>query len=94
MINLIVFLLLSYSFVVLTKLDGPFNLILRFREKLYQLPCGGFFFKLLQCSYCTGFWAGMLSYLICFNVSLWIFPLALVAAVFSYVVEILLSSLV
>ena len=40
--------------------DGPWDLIARWRNWMMRLPVIGVqFYKLLDCPYCTGFWAGL-----------------------------------
>ena len=43
--------------------DGPWNLVSRWRNWMMRVPFVGVqFYKLLDCYYCTGFWAGLAVY--------------------------------
>lgn len=44
--------------------DGPWGIMAWFRNKLVQNKyVGVFFYKLLSCSFCTGFWSGLIIYM-------------------------------
>lgn len=49
----------------LKEIDGPFDLIVKFRSKLIQNQyVGVFFYKLFSCYFCTGFHGGWIIYLL------------------------------
>lgn len=89
----IYFFLLSYSLVILSRLDGPFDIIHKTKLKLFETKYGGFFYKLFECPYCLGFWTSIISYLVFFPISLYIVPFALISAFLIYVGENLLSAI-
>jgi len=64
--NIIILLLASFGLTFLIRQsEGPFGIISWFRNKLMLIPhIGVFFYKLLECPYCTGFWCGIIVYLI------------------------------
>jgi hypothetical protein len=50
---------------VIKQADGPWDLIARWRNWIMRLPLiGPQFYKLLDCYYCTGFWAGLSIYFV------------------------------
>src|ERR1700722_6573711 len=51
--------------IVVRNIDGPFNLFQKARIKLLQNKyVGPFFYKLLECSICSGFWCGISIYML------------------------------
>lgn len=87
---MILFLLLAYSFVILLRTDGPFNIILKLRNRLFaleQFGLGHFFYKLLDCPYCIGFWCSLVSALIIFPVGWFTIVWAFIGAVCVYIAE-------
>ena len=49
---------------LLTQMDGPFGIIAKCRNIIVQFPyIGLFFYKLIQCGYCNGFWLGTIIYI-------------------------------
>lgn len=86
-------LLAIYGLVFLIKeTDGPFNIISRSRNILMTNKyVGVFFYKLLDCYFCSGFHAGYLIYLLSTPKSEWTINYlvlwALVGAAFSYLVN-------
>lgn len=91
---MILFILLAYSFVVLLRTDGPFDLIQKTRKRLFDiefLNLGHFFYKLLECPYCIGFWCSLLAAIICFPVSAFTICWAFIGAVVVFLIENLLS---
>jgi len=49
----------------LKELDGPFNIISRFRNLLFRTKyIKTFFYKLFECYYCLGMWSSAIVYLI------------------------------
>lgn len=52
----------SISFLFM-ELAGPFNILSKIRNMLMLNSIFGvFFYKLFSCAYCSGFWAGIITY--------------------------------
>ena len=50
---------------VLKEDSGPWDLISKWRNLMMRIPFVGVqFYKLLDCWFCTGFWSGVLVYLL------------------------------
>ena len=66
MMNIVIFLLATYGLTfIIRNSDGPFDLIIKARRWLIANKyVGVFFFKLLDCPVCTGFYSGLIIYLI------------------------------
>lgn len=64
--NTAVLLLAIYGLnYIVRNSDGPFDLIIKARRWLINNTyVGSFFFKLLECPVCSGFWCGLAIYLI------------------------------
>lgn len=94
MLDFIFILLASYSLSFLIKeTDGPFDIISKLRNYLMRNKyIGVFFYKLLSCYYCCGFWSGLIIYLIYFRKFQWnLFILyGLTSAIFSLIMSSLL----
>jgi hypothetical protein len=60
-------------FFALKEADGPFDLMLKLRLQLFRVPyLGVFFYKLFECPFCLGCWAGLSVYLLQpFPIVLW-----------------------
>ena len=58
--NLLLLIFTSFSIAfALKQLDGPWNIILKFRSILMRLPYAGpFFYKMLDCYYCVSWHLG------------------------------------
>lgn len=83
------FLLFSYALVILARIDGPFDVVRKTRMVLinHTGSMGPFFYKLLECPYCLGFWTGLISYVVFFPLTWMILPFALISSVSIYLVE-------
>lgn len=93
---MILFLLLAYSFVILARTDGPFDSIRKFRNFLFGIEffsLGHFFYKLLECPYCIGFWASLLAAVIVFPLNWFTLWWAFIGAVVVYIVELLIAAI-
>ena len=54
----------AISFTI-KETDGPFNILLHLRLALLRNKyVGTFFYSLLQCYFCVGFWSGAIVYLL------------------------------
>lgn len=94
MTQFLLFILFSYSLVILSRIDGPFDIVRKTRMALINLPgVGAFFYKLLECPYCLGFWTGMFSYLVFYQLSWYFIPFAFVSSVTIYLIENLLTAI-
>lgn len=64
--SLVVALLAVFGLAfALKEAEGPWGMMSRLRQKLFACPAlGVFWFKLLDCYFCTGFWCGMVVYLL------------------------------
>lgn len=59
-----IFAIFSFAFMV-KETDGPFGIIDKIRLTIYRLKyIGPMVYKLLQCYFCTGFYAGIFVYLL------------------------------
>lgn len=58
-----IFAIFGLAFAI-KETDGPWNIVSRWRNWMMRLPLVGVqFYNLLQCYYCTGFWSGIIIYL-------------------------------
>ena len=64
--TIILTLLVFYSISFAIKETGLLN-----RPRIWIIGLHPFFYELLSCWYCTGFWAGLLTYLLFFEVFHW-----------------------
>ena len=64
--NYIIYLLSIFGLAFCIKeKDGPFGLISKFRNLLMRNRyIGTFFYNLLECYFCLGFWCGIIIYLL------------------------------
>ena len=63
--TLISFLAIFGLQFLITQSEGPFGLIAKMRSLLFRLgPLGPFFYKLFECPFCSGCWAGAAIYMI------------------------------
>ena len=64
--EILIDLLATFGLCLCVKeMDGPFNLISKWRNLMMRLPLIGVqFYNLLNCYYCTGCWCGGIIYLI------------------------------
>jgi len=69
-IILTIFAIFSLTFLIKNS-DGPFGIMNWIRIKLINSYCGVFFYKLLECSHCVGFYSGMAVYCLTFDVWHW-----------------------
>ncbi len=57
----------------MSQADGPFNLSLKVRNSLFQLPyLGVHFYRLFLCPFCLGMHAGWITYLIYMPTNMWL----------------------
>lgn len=92
---LYIFAIFAMTYAI-RELDGPFNILSRFRNFLMTKPPGKlkvFFYQLLSCSYCVGTYPGILVFLTTllpapFNlIILWGLTGASVSIIFTSVLE-------
>jgi hypothetical protein len=92
---MIIYLLSVFGLSYLIKeVNGPFNIISLFRNKLMMNKyIGVFFFQLFDCFYCIGFHSGWIMYIANFKNWQWYFlPIyGLVGAAWSLIVGLLLQ---
>jgi hypothetical protein len=64
--EILIYIFAIYGLVFLIRdIDGPWGILSWLRSKLMQNKyVGVFFFKLLDCPYCSGWWAGIAIYLL------------------------------
>lgn len=64
--NIIIYLLATFGIAFAIKeSDGPWGIMSWLRNKLMTNKyVGVFFYKLLSCYFCTGFWTGIIAYLL------------------------------
>lgn len=64
MLNTVITICAMWGLAFLVKdSDGPWGIMNWMRRKLIQNKyCGVFFYKLLDCYFCTGWWAGLAIY--------------------------------
>ena len=62
MINDIILILGSLGFTILmTKKEGPFNILTKFRNFIWSNKIiGVFLYQMMNCGYCSAFWFGLL----------------------------------
>ncbi len=70
---IIIYILAIFSIAFFIKeMDGPFGIMNWIRNKLISSRhCGVFFYKLLNCFYCSGCWSALIVYLIHINYHQW-----------------------
>ena len=60
----LIFAIFGLSFAI-KEINGPFGIISKFRNLLMKSKYFGvFFYELLSCYFCVGFWSGIIIYLI------------------------------
>ena len=65
MIDLVILSSIYALAFLIKETDGPFGIMATIRNYLFSNKyVGVFFFKLLDCYFCTGFWCGIFIYLL------------------------------
>lgn len=67
---------------LLSRKEGPFNIILKIREKLQENKyIGVFSFKLINCPFCLSFWVGLVLHFLFYGISFFAIPFAFSCAI-------------
>jgi hypothetical protein len=65
MTTIITILAIYGLYFAIKETNGPWDLISKWRNLMMRIPFIGVqFYKLLECPYCLGFWAGLIIYLL------------------------------
>lgn len=71
--------------ILMTKFDGPFNILQKIRTFFINNKyIGVLSYQMLNCSFCAGFWFGMLYYAIMYEISKYTIVFAFAVAFSSY----------
>lgn len=82
---------LGFAFLI-TKKEGPFNILSKLRDYLFSNKyIGVSLFKLINCAFCSGFWLGIIFHIFVENFSKYSIVFGFATGFASYVISYLID---
>lgn len=79
--------------ILISKKDGPFNMIAKFRDMLFSNKyIGVFSYNLINCLYCSSFWVGFLLISFLQGISVFSIVFAFACSFMGYIVSVVFEN--